>query len=140
MSGANGEALSLKLLVLHPNVHLGQGIIQHDDDDEFSPDVIMVMVVGIFSGFSSIHFVGSGLRIVVWVYGNTQVRVMAWVSVVTVRDDYQLSGLVGQAGSRVEVLGSVHSNHTLPYRSVVSCARLTTSPCHLFPSPAEQSI
>ena len=47
-------------------------------------------------------------------YGNTQVRVMAWVSVVTVRDDYQLSGLVGQAGSRVEVLGSVHSNHTLP--------------------------
>ena len=68
MSGANGEALSLKLLVLHPNVHLGQGIIQHDDDDdEFSPDVIMVMVVGIFSGFSSIHFVGSGLRIVVWV-------------------------------------------------------------------------
>ena len=63
MSGANGEALWLKLLFVHPNVHLGQGILQHDDDDddEFSPDVIMVMVVGIFSGFSSIHVVGSGL-------------------------------------------------------------------------------
>ena len=37
---------------------------------------------------------------------------------------------------RSKEYGTGNVELTLPYRSVVSCARLTTSPCHLFRSAA----
>ena len=38
--------------------------------------------------------------------------------------------------TKIWMIRNVQPYLTLPYRSVVSCARLTTSPCHLFLSSA----